>query len=62
MAARKNKNKVSKQGAVWKQTSEEATLAKMPKFNGYACGTGAHGDRKYDRKKEERRRNKLDSL
>lgn len=35
-------------------TSEEATLAKMPKFNGFASGHGAHGDKKYNRTKAKR--------
>lgn len=32
---------VSGKGAVWHMSSEQATLAKMPKYNGYACGYGA---------------------
>ena len=39
---------------VWHQTAEEATLAHKPRFNGYACGHGAHGDAKYNRAKEKR--------
>lgn len=39
---------------VWRQTAEEATLAHKPRFNGYACGHGAHGDAKYNRAKEKR--------
>ena len=35
---------VSGKGAVWHMSSEQATLAKMPKYNGYACGYGAHGN------------------
>lgn len=38
---------VSSKGAVWHMSSEQATLAKMPKYNGYACGYGAHGNAKY---------------
>ena len=38
---------VSGKGAVWHMSSEQATLAKMPKYNGYACGYGAHGNTKY---------------
>ena len=35
-------------------SSEQATLAKMPKYNGYACGYGAHGNAKYHRAKSKR--------
>ena len=38
-----------KSGPVWHQTAEEATLAQMPRFNAHACGTGPHGDAKYNR-------------
>lgn len=34
---------------VWRQTAEEATLAGKPRYNGYACGHGPHGDAKYNR-------------
>lgn len=40
---------VSGKGEVWHMSSEQATLAKMPKYNGYACGYGAHGNAKYHR-------------
>lgn len=39
---------------VWRQTAEEATLAAMPRYNGYGCGHGAHGDAKYNRAKAKR--------
>ena len=35
-------------------SAEEATLAKKPRYNGYACGHGAHGDAKYSRTKSKR--------
>lgn len=38
--------------AVWRQSAEEATLAAKPRYNGYACGYGAHGNAKYRRAKE----------
>lgn len=38
--------------AVWRQSAEEATLAAKPRYNGYACGYGAHGGAKYRRAKE----------
>lgn len=45
---------VSGKGVVWHMSSEQATLAKMPKCNGYACGYGAHGNAKYHRAKSKR--------
>ena len=50
----KRKNRVAKTGAVWHRTAEEATLYRMPKFNAHACGTGVHGDVKYNRAKQKR--------
>lgn len=49
------KRKLPKGDVVWKQTSDEATLAKKPHYNGYACGHGAHGDAKYNRTKDKRK-------
>ena len=46
--------KYQRKGSVFYMTSEEATLSRMPKYNAYACGTGAHGKKKYDRRKVER--------
>lgn len=51
---RKKKNRVPKNGPVWHRTAEQATLDQMPKYNAYACGTGAHGDAKYNRAKQKR--------
>lgn len=51
----RKKNKPPKIGPVFSMTAEGATLSKMPKCNGFACGTGAHGDRKYNRAKEKRK-------
>lgn len=39
---------------VWKQTAEEATLAKKPRYNGFACGHGVHGPTKYSRTQAKR--------
>ena len=50
----KKKQKAPKGNVVWKQTAEEATLAKKPRYNGFACGYGAHGDAKYNRTKAKR--------
>ena len=50
----KRKNRVPKSGPVWHRTAEEATLDRMPKFNAHACGTGAHGDAKYNRARQKR--------
>lgn len=44
----------NKSNVVFHMSKEEATLIKMPKFNGYAGGYGAHGDKKYNRNKEKR--------
>ena len=41
-------------GVVWRQSAEEAALAKKPRYNGFACGHGAHGDAKYSRAKAKR--------
>lgn len=38
-----------KDEVVWRQSSEEATLAGKPRYNGFACGHGAHGPAKYSR-------------
>lgn len=46
---RAKKHNVPKTGAVWRQTSEEATLAKMPRYDAFAGGYGPHGSKKYDR-------------
>lgn len=29
--------------------------SQKPRYNGFACGYGAHGNRKYDRNKEKRK-------
>lgn len=50
----KRANRVPKTGAVWHLSAEDATLAKKPRYNGYACGHGAHGDAKYNRAKQKR--------
>ena len=39
---------------VWRQTAEEAARAAKPRYNGHACGHGAHGDAKYNRAKAKR--------
>lgn len=39
---------------VWHRDAEQVTLSRMPKYNGYMCGYGAHGGSKYDRNKEKR--------
>ena len=49
-----SKKKVSKSGAVWHKSAVENTLDHMPKYNGFACGHGAHGDTKYNRAKAKR--------
>lgn len=40
---------------VWRQSAEEATLAKMPRYNAYGVGHGPHANRKrYDRNRSKR--------
>ena len=48
------KRDLPKGDVVWRQSSEEATLAKKPHYNGFACGHGAHDDTKYNRTKSKR--------
>ena len=48
------KKKAPKSGAVRRRSAVENTLDHMPKYNGYACGHGAHGDSKYNRAKAKR--------
>lgn len=48
------KKRARKSGPVWHLSTEEATLSKMPKYNGHACGSGVHGDTKYNRTKQKR--------
>lgn len=50
--AAKRRSSVPVNGPIWHQSAEEATLASMPKYNAYACGTGAHGDAKYNRARQ----------
>ena len=38
-----------KDAVVWRQSAGEATLAAKPRYNGFACGHGAHGPAKYSR-------------
>lgn len=49
------KNKRIKTDIVFHLTLEEATLSKMPKYNGYKCGYGIQGDKKYNRNKEKKK-------
>ena len=51
--ARKRK-KVAKTGPVWHESAEEATLAKMPRYDAWTCGHGPHGGYGYERAKEKR--------
>lgn len=48
------KKRARKSGPVWHLSAEEATLSEMPKYNGHACGSGVHGDTKYNRTKQKR--------
>lgn len=53
MSAKRTK-RVPKNGPVWRMSADEATLAGKPRYNGYACGHGAHGDAKFNRAKSKR--------
>ena len=52
--SKKRKQCLPKTDSVWHLSVEEATLARKPYYNGYACGHGAHGDAKYNRAKQKR--------
>lgn len=55
MSKRNKKNKkYTREGSVFYMSAEEATLAAMPKYNGYAGKSGVHGDTKYNRRKAQR--------
>lgn len=44
---------------VFHMDSVEATLAKMPRIDGYVCRGGIHGDTKYNRRKEKAKFRKM---
>ena len=44
-------NVKGRSNVVWRQSAEEATLASKPRYNGFACGHGAHGSAKFNRAK-----------
>lgn len=48
MAKRK---KLVKSQRIVVMSADEATLAQNPRYNGYAVGYGAHGSKKYNRRK-----------
>ena len=50
----KRKRKAPKKGPVWHLSAEEATMLGKPRYNGYACGHGVHGDVGYNRRAEKR--------
>ncbi len=50
MSKKRNRKKLpAGSDVVWRQSAEEATLAAKPLYNGFACGYGAHGSKKYRR-------------
>lgn len=53
-AAARQARTAERDGVVWRRTAEEAALAAKPRYNGHACGHGAHGDAKYNRAKAKR--------
>ena len=52
--AKKKRTYLKNDTSVFRMSAEDATLSKMPKYNAYAGGYGAHGKNKYDRNKEKR--------
>lgn len=58
----RKKNKKFNDNVVFRLSAEENTLSHMPKYNGYACGTGVHGDTKYNRSKAKRQWRKENGL
>ena len=48
----RKRQQIKNEGPVIHLTGVEATLLQKPRFNGFACGYGAHGDTKYNRAKE----------
>ena len=58
----RKKQGIPNSGAVWRLSSEKATLNKMPKYNAFQGKSGPHGDMKYNRARERRNfRQGLDS-
>lgn len=53
LMARKRR-KVPKEGPVWRQSGLEVTRLQRPRYDGFACGHGPHGDAKYNRTKAKR--------
>ena len=52
--SRKNQH-IPAEGPVLRLSRVEATLLAKPRYNGFACGHGAHGDAKFNRAKEKAR-------
>lgn len=48
----KRKKKTQKVGVI---TSQQLFDMQKPQFNGFACGHGAHGSKKYNRKAEKKK-------
>lgn len=48
------KPRMTEDGRILVMDSIEATLAKMPKYDGFAIRGGIHGDTEYNRRKEKR--------
>jgi len=46
------KPRMTEDGRILVMTSLEATIAQMPKYDGFAIRGGVHGDIKYNRRKE----------
>ena len=54
MMSRKKLQQLTKE-PIHVASSVQATLMAKPRFNGFACGYGAHGSAKYNRTRENRR-------
>lgn len=50
----KKRKRPPKSGPVWHVSALEATRLSDPRYNGWVCGAGVHGDVKYNRAREKR--------
>ena len=55
MAAKRKNRIAAASGLIKVFSSLEATQHANPRYNGFACGHGVHGDTKYNRARENRR-------
>lgn len=50
-----NRQRKKRKMKALKITSEQIFNAEKPRWNGYGCGHGVHGDTKYNRRKEKQK-------